>query len=64
MDIYTYTSENFTATDRTPYTYLIVHKPTGKLYYGAKWKKDCLPKDFWITYFILMTHKVFLYLGH
>ncbi len=48
MNIY---QENYTAIDRTPYTYLITHKATGKKYYGCRYKKYCHPTDLWTTYF-------------
>lgn len=34
-----------------PYTYYLYHKPTGKKYYGARWRKGCNPTDLWVTYF-------------
>jgi hypothetical protein len=34
-----------------PYTYLIKHIPTGKVYYGLRYAKGCHPKDFWVKYF-------------
>lgn len=34
-----------------PYTYLLKHIPTGKLYCGAQWGKGCNPSKFWIEYF-------------
>jgi len=34
-----------------PYTYLIKHKPTGKVYYGVRYSKKCKPADLWDTYF-------------
>lgn len=34
----------------TPYTYLLKHIPTNKLYYGVRYAKDCDPSEFWITY--------------
>lgn len=40
-----------TATDRTPYTYLIRHKATGLLYYGCRYRKGCHPDDLWVKYF-------------
>jgi hypothetical protein len=41
----------YTAIDRTPFTYVITHIPTGKKYYGVRYKKGCLPSDLWSTYF-------------
>jgi hypothetical protein len=35
----------------TPFTYFLLHKPTGKKYYGARWSKECHPNDLWKTYF-------------
>lgn len=40
-----------TAGDRTPYTYLITHKITGKRYYGVRFKKGCHPDEFFKKYF-------------
>ena len=34
-----------------PYTYLIRFKPTGQLYYGAKYAVGCHPDQFWVKYF-------------
>jgi hypothetical protein len=34
-----------------PFTYLIKHKPSGKVYYGVRYAKKCSPKDLWKTYF-------------
>jgi len=44
MDIYT-------AGDRTPYTYIITHLPTGKRYYGSRYSFQCKPTDLWVKYF-------------
>lgn len=44
MDIYT-------AGDRTPYTYIITHLPTGKRYYGSRYSYQCKPTDLWVKYF-------------
>lgn len=33
-----------------PYTYLLVHLPTGKKYYGVRYAVGCNPTDFWKTY--------------
>lgn len=41
----------YTAGDRTPYTYVITHIPTGTKYYGARYAKGCTPGDLWVTYF-------------
>lgn len=35
----------------TPYTYLIKHIPSGKVYYGLRYAKNCHPSDLWIKYF-------------
>ena len=45
-----------TAQDRTPYTYLITHKPTGLKYYGCRYAKNCHPSEFWIDYFTSSKH--------
>lgn len=37
--------------DRTPYTYLIKHIKSGKVYYGCKYAKNCHPSTFWVDYF-------------
>lgn len=34
-----------------PYTYLIKHIPTGKVYYGLRFAKGCHPGDLWVKYF-------------
>lgn len=34
-----------------PFTYLLTHKPTGKMYYGVRYKKGCSPDDLWKKYF-------------
>lgn len=34
-----------------PFTYLIKHIPTGKVYYGLRYAKKCHPSDLWTTYF-------------
>jgi hypothetical protein len=41
----------YTAGDRTPFTYVITHIPSGKRYYGCRYKKGCSPTDLWTTYF-------------
>lgn len=41
----------FTAGDRTPYTYVLECLPTGKRYYGVRFAKGCGPWDLWVTYF-------------
>jgi hypothetical protein len=41
----------FTATDRSPYTYLIIHKNTGNRYYGCRYAKNCQPEELWLDYF-------------
>lgn len=33
--------------DRTPYTYFVLHIPTGLKYYGSKYGKDSDPRTFW-----------------
>jgi hypothetical protein len=38
-------------TDRIPYTYLVKHKKTGKVYYGSRYSKNCHPDDLWKKYF-------------
>lgn len=35
----------------TPYTYLLIHKPSNKKYYGVRFAKDCSPNDLWVKYF-------------
>jgi hypothetical protein len=37
--------------DRIPYTYLIRHKKTGRVYYGSRYAKGCHPDDLWKKYF-------------
>jgi len=34
-----------------PFTYYLYHKPTGKKYYGVRYKLDCHPDDLWNKYF-------------
>ena len=34
-----------------PFTYLIKHKLSGKVYYGVRYAKKCSPNDLWKTYF-------------
>jgi hypothetical protein len=41
----------YTAVDRTPYTYVVTHLPSGKKYYGSRYAKHCSPSDLWKTYF-------------
>ena len=41
----------YTAQDRTPYTYIITHLPTGKRYYGSRYSQYCRPDDLWFKYF-------------
>jgi hypothetical protein len=41
----------YTAEDRTPYTYIITHIPSGKRYYGSRYGYHCSPEDLWTTYF-------------
>ena len=38
-----------------PYTYLVKHIPTGKVYYGLRYAKNCHPSDLWTTYFTSST---------
>lgn len=33
--------------DRTPYTYFVLHIPTGLKYYGSKYGKGADPNTFW-----------------
>lgn len=33
-----------------PYTYLLKHLPTGKVYYGCRFAEGCHPSEFWICY--------------
>jgi hypothetical protein len=33
-----------------PYTYLLKHIPTGKVYYGCRFAEGCHPSDFWKKY--------------
>ena len=35
----------------TPYTYLIKHIPSNRVYYGVRYSKKCNPIDLWETYF-------------
>jgi len=39
-----------------PYTYLIGWSNHNKFYYGARWAKNCLPEDLWVTYFTSSKH--------
>lgn len=41
----------YTAGDRTPYTYIITHIPSGKRYYGSRYARYCYPGDLWKNYF-------------
>lgn len=34
-----------------PFTYLIKHIPSGKVYYGLRYAKNCKPDDLWDSYF-------------
>jgi len=38
-----------------PFTYLIKHIPSGKVYYGLRYAKKCHPSDLWTTYFTSST---------
>lgn len=42
--------KNFTAGDRSPYTYLIVYQVTGQVYYGVRHAKGCHPNEIGKTY--------------
>lgn len=35
----------------TPYTYIVKHLPSGKVYYGCRFAKGCNPKELWKSYF-------------
>lgn len=35
----------------TPYTYLVKYIPTGQVYYGVRYAKNCKPSDFFVKYF-------------
>jgi hypothetical protein len=35
----------------TPFTYFLLHKPTGMKYYGVKTARGCDPTDLWTKYF-------------
>lgn len=41
----------FSAGDRSPYTYLVYSFPTNQIYYGVKYAKGCMPSDLGKTYF-------------
>lgn len=34
-----------------PFTYCLTHIPTGRRYYGVRYKKGCCPSDLWDKYF-------------
>lgn len=34
-----------------PFTYCITHKPSGRRYYGVRYKEGCDPSDLWERYF-------------
>lgn len=34
-----------------PFTYYLVHQPSGRKYYGVRYKKNCDPSDIWTVYF-------------
>jgi hypothetical protein len=34
-----------------PFTYYLYHIPTGKKYYGSRYRRGCDPSDIWTTYF-------------
>ena len=35
----------------SPFTYHLYHTPTGKHYYGVRYKKGCYPEELWKSYF-------------
>jgi hypothetical protein len=35
----------------TPFTYCLTHKPSGRRYYGVRYKDGCHPSDLWEKYF-------------
>lgn len=37
--------------DRIPYTYLIKHVPSGRVYYGCRYAKGCNPDELFEQYF-------------
>lgn len=37
--------------DRICYTYIVINKVNGRVYYGARYAKGCHPDDLWQTYF-------------
>lgn len=39
-----------------PYTYLLRHLPSGQVYYGVRYAKNCRPADFWSAYFTSSKH--------
>lgn len=39
-----------------PYTYLIGWSAQNRYYYGARWSRDCDPKDLWTSYFTSSKH--------
>ena len=51
ITVRSYSMNIYSAGDRTPFTYVITHIPTGKRYYGSRYKKGCLPNDLWTNYF-------------
>ena len=51
INLQNFTSKNYTANDRTPFTYIIRWVSTGYIYYGVKFAKHCLPSDLGKTYF-------------
>jgi hypothetical protein len=44
-------SQSHTASDRTPFTYLIGWRKLDKWYYGVRYAKNCHPSDLMQTYF-------------
>ena len=40
----------------SPYTYIVKHNPSGKIYYGCRFAKNCDPIDLWTTYFTSSKH--------
>lgn len=49
--------------DRTPYTYRVVHKPSGRYYYGLRIAKGCHPKDLFVTYTVPLAVSCEIYNG-
>jgi len=51
ITVRSYSMSIYSAGDRTPFTYVITHIPSGKKYYGSRYKKGCVPDDLWSNYF-------------